>query len=66
MFHSKLIGQTIPVLFEGRNRHGIWYGRSPWLQTIIVPAATESVRAGQLRSVSITLSVPHGLQGVLA
>ena len=64
-FNEGCVGKTIPVLLEkpGRGADQL-IGRSPWLQSVIVPSNVGAI--GDIVEVSITKAAPNSLQAVSA
>ncbi len=61
-YQSRLIGSSLPVLFEQRDSRGLWTGHAP--NYVLVAAAGENLR-NQLRTVRITGITERGLTGTL-
>ncbi|MEE9315370.1 MAG: tRNA (N6-isopentenyl adenosine(37)-C2)-methylthiotransferase MiaB [Rhizobiaceae bacterium] len=59
-FNDGCVGKTIDVLLEkiGRNDHQ-WIGRSPWLQSVVVPASAGKI--GDIVSVKIVAAQTNSL-----
>ena len=64
-FNEGCVGKTIPVLLEkpGRGADQL-IGRSPWLQSVIVPSNVSAI--GDIVEVSIAKAAPNSLQAVSA
>ena len=63
-FNQSRAGMEIPVLVTGPGRHpGQMAGRSPWLQPVHFPAATDLT--GQMVTVRVTATNPNSLGGEL-
>jgi tRNA-2-methylthio-N6-dimethylallyladenosine synthase len=63
-FNRACIGCVLPVLLEKRGRHpGQLVGRSPYLQSVHLSAATD--RIGEIVPVTITAAGQHSLAGTL-
>jgi tRNA-2-methylthio-N6-dimethylallyladenosine synthase len=60
--HARLLGQTIPVLFEERIR-GRWRGRTPTNKLVF--SESEQDLRGQIHPVRITWTGPWSMQGQL-
>ena len=60
--HARLLGQTLPVLFEGRIR-GRWRGRTPTNKLVFTES--ENDLRGQIHPVKITWTGPWSMQGQL-
>ena len=64
-FNERLVGQTLPVLFERRGRQsGQLIGRSPHLQSVHAAAPKELL--GRIVPVEIVSAGPNSLMGVVA
>jgi tRNA-2-methylthio-N6-dimethylallyladenosine synthase len=64
-FNARLVGRTVPVLFERTGRRsGQVMGRSPYLQVVNADGADALI--GRIVPVEITASGPHQLVGVLS
>ena len=61
-FNGSMQGRTMDVLIEKPGRHdGQWIGRSPWLQSVVVPREAGSV--GDIVPVAITAAHANSLMG---
>ena len=59
-FNQKCIGKVIDVLIEKSGRHeGQFIGRSPWLQSVIVPSEIGNI--GDITTVEVTDANPNSL-----
>jgi tRNA-2-methylthio-N6-dimethylallyladenosine synthase len=64
-FNESCVGRVLPVLFEKPGRHeGQLVGRSPYLQSVHVPAAAS--RIGTVTPVLISAASANSLAGLLA
>ncbi len=66
--HQELLGQTLEVLVEGRNKKGKYYGKTSGYQTVLVPAPVSGSAPdliGHFIEVRIVKALPFGLEGEL-
>lgn len=61
-FNKKMVGKTLPVLFEGKGKHdGQIQGKTPYLQTVNVTAPARLI--GHVVDVRITQATANALSG---
>jgi threonylcarbamoyladenosine tRNA methylthiotransferase MtaB len=62
-FYEKNLGQTVPVLFERRDRSGLWSGLTP--NYLRVGVESDEALAGQIRNVVLERVGEGGIAGTL-